>query len=125
VKCGNFNFVCVVWYNSFDRTLAVEVDIGVAVYDFQLQVLVLVDGVSLTRGKLEIEVEEVHPVVCMMNVTVNASSFNIPKSTFCPHCILSCMSLRTKCGFCRIRPTVIGFITERASVYCAVRTWLN
>jgi hypothetical protein len=39
--------------NSFNQTLAVEVDIGVAVYDFQLQICVLVDGVSLTRGKFE------------------------------------------------------------------------
>jgi hypothetical protein len=47
--------------------LAVVVDIGVAVYDFQLQVLVLVDGVSLTRGKFEIEVEGVHPRMDPLN----------------------------------------------------------
>jgi hypothetical protein len=50
--------------------LAGEVDIGVVVYDFQLHVFVLVDGVSLTRGKFEIEVEGVQPVMCMIYIYI-------------------------------------------------------
>jgi hypothetical protein len=49
---------------------------------------------------------------------------NIYKSTFCPHGVFTCFPINmvTNSNFYPTHHKLIGFITEMASVYCAVRT---